>query len=339
MSYNPKFYGVSNIGEHLIMSQIENNMKDFLDWGFLNIGAYINVNRNQNNIFNNNLSILKPTEDPNYANGRVWQTMRKDWVWEDGISITKCIEPSPQTSPCPSEYVQTSEPNLISGIYINNTYYPTSTTGQYSYIVDYINSRIIFNNPQSLSSTIEMEYAYRWIQVYKYDSAKWWQQLQYKTEDNIAHFNQLNKGDFSILSNNRIQLPAVIIETISRGTSNPYQLGNKSLVMKQELMLHIVAERMSDRNMIIDILRLQQDKLLIMYDTNKILSNNVQYFNINGSLNSNRLQYNDLVTNENYAWLTCKLADIYASEVESFSPFFSESNVRISVELIFGANN
>lgn len=337
MVASSKFYGVSSIGEHLLMSQIENNMKDFLDWGLLNIGAFINVNRNQNNIYGNNLSKLKPTEDPNYANGRVWQTMRKDWVWEQGIILAKCIGPYPTPSPCPSEYVQASTPNLISGIYINNIFYPISTTGQYSYKVDYINSRIIFSNPLPLSTNIEMEYAYRWIQVYKYDSAKWWQQLQYKTDANIEHFNQLNRGDFSILSNNRIQLPAIIIETVSRGLSKPYQLGDKSLVMKQELVLHIVAERMNDRNMLIDILRLQQDKLLIMYDTNKLIQNNVQYFNIDGTLNNNRLQYSELIDNHSqYGWRTCKLTDIYASDVESFSPFFSESNVKISVEIIFG---
>ena len=338
---NEKFSGVSSIGEKLLLAQIENNIKSFLEWGFLNIGGFINIERNQSNIYSNPLSKLKPTEDPNYTNGQVWQTIRKDWIWEEDITYTRCITPVGEitTDPCPSEYVQTISPILITGLYINNTFYPLNTTGTYSYKVDYINSRIIFNSPISLNSVVEMEYAYRWVQVYSYDNAKWWQQLQYKTDDNLAHFNQLNKGDFSILSNNRVQLPAIIIESIARGLSKPFQLGDKSLVMKQEIMLHIVAENMADRNNLIDILRLQQDKFIRMYDTNLVIRDGVQPFNIDGTLNTNRLNYGDLVFDNDYIWLNARLTDIFASEVQSFSPFLSEANVKLTVETISEINN
>jgi hypothetical protein len=356
MSYdfsNTGFSGVKNIGEHLLMSQIENNIKSFLDWGFLNIGGFINVTRPQNNIYGVNPTQLKPTEDPNFRTGQVWQTMRKDWVWEQDVYFTNCkylsVEPSPSPSlcptyvedydPCPSELIETIFPILITGIYINNTFYPIDTIGQYSYKVDYINSRIIFDNAVSTSLNIEMEYSYRWVQVYNYDNAKWWQQLQYVTDANAKHFDQINKGDFSILSNNRVQLPAIIIETISRGLSEPWQLGDKSLIVKQELMLHIVAENMADRNKIIDILRLQQDRFIKMYDTNLVIKNRVQPFNIDGTLNERRLQYDKLINCSSYNWLQCRMIDIYAADVESFSPFFSEANLRLTMELIFSIRN
>jgi hypothetical protein len=333
------------------MSQIENNIKSFLDWGFLNIGGFINVQKGSNNIYGNPLAKLKPTEDPNFTTGQVWQPMRKDWIWEEGVQFSNCVTPplsSPYPSeepiydPCPSEYIQYSEPTLISGIYINNTFYPPTTTGQYAYIIDYVHSRVIFNSPVSLSLDIQMEYSYRWVQVYNYDNAKWWQQLQYKTDANAVHFDQLSKGDFSILSTNRVQLPAIIIESVSRGLSRPFQLGDKSLVMKQELMLHIVAETMADRNMIIDVIRLQQDKVIRMYDTNTVVKNGVKPYLVNGTLNPDRLQYNLLISDELYpiyGWRYCKLIDIFASDVESFSPFFSESNLKLTVELIFDINN
>lgn len=351
---NDKFSGVSTIGEHLLMSQVENNIKSFLDWGFLNIGAFINVNRPDQNIYGNPLAVLKPTQDPNFTDGQVWQTMRKDWVWEDNIIYTQCVEPPPTglpspSSPCPSGilnappcdpiYNQSISPNLINGIYINNVFYPLNTVGPYAYKVDYINSRIIFNSAISLSDTIEMEYSYRWIQVYNYDNAQWWRQLQYQTDANVNHFNQLNKGDFSILSNNRVQLPAIIIETVSRGLSKPWQLGDKSLVMKQELLLHIVSETMADRNKIIDILRLQQDKTIRMYDTNLVIKYGVQPFLIDGTLNPNALKYDDLIGCNIYIWKNVRLIDIFASDVQSFSPFFAESNVKLTAEIIFGIND
>lgn len=353
MSYNlgnEKFSGVNNVGQHLLMSQIENNIKGFLDWGFLNIGGFINVSRPDTNIFNNPLAVLKPTQDPNYTNGQVWQTMRKDWVWEDDVTYSQCVQPAPtgvisyevpcpsgllEESPCPEENIQSITPILIDGIYINNVFYPLNTTGPFAYKVDYINSRVIFNTAISLSSEVEMEYSYRWVQVYNYDNAQWWRQLQYQTDANSEHFNQLNKGDFSILSNNRVQLPAIIIETISRGLSKPWELGNKSLVMKQELLLHIVSETMADRNKIIDILRLQQDKIIRMYDTNLVIKYGVQPFLIDGTLNPNRLKYDQLLFCNLYKWNSVRLIDIFASDVQSYSPFFSESSVKLTVEIIF----
>ena len=338
---NEKFSGVTSVGERLMLSQIENNIKSFLEWGFLHIGGFINVEKPNFNIYGNPLAKLKPTEDPNYTTGQIWQTMRKDWVWEQDVEYAKClptVEIDPN-EPCPSEYIQTATPILISGIYVNNVFYPLNTTGQYSYKIDYINSRVIFNSAINTNSNVEMEYSYRWVQVYNYDNAKWWQQLQYKTDDNLAHFNQINKGDFSILSNNRVQLPAIIIESIARGLSKPFQLGDKSLIMKQEIMLHIVAETMSDRNALIDIIRLQQDKFIHMYDTNMVIRNNAQPFNIDGTLNNNRVQYDQLLNNSSYRWLTGRLTDIFASGVESFSPFLSEANVKLTVEIISGINN
>ena len=347
---NTKFSGIDSIGKHLFMSQIENNIKSFLEWGFLHIGAFVNVQRNNQNIYGNPLSKLKPTEDPNFSTGQVWQTMRKDWVGEDDIVYTQCMQPAvpiqPSTpcptienTPCPAEYLQSISPVLITGIYIENTFYPLNTTGTYEYIVDYINSRIIFTNPIPVSTNVEMEYSYRSIQVYNYDNAQWWRQLQYQTDANAEHFDQLNRGDFSILSNNRVQLPAIIVETVSRGLSSPWQLGDKSLIMKQELILNIVAETMSDRNKIIDIIRLQQDKTINMYDTNLVIKHGVQPFLINGTLNPQALKYDELIGCGVYKWRNCRLIDIFASDVESFSPFFAEAKVKLTAEIIFGINN
>ena len=335
MGNNSKLNGVDSIGKHLFMSQIENNMKSFLDWGLLNIGGFINVLRPQSNIYGNPISILKPTEDPSYTSGQVWQTMRKDWVWEDTVVFKNTFDPPPSPSPVPSVI-----PKLITGIYINNTFYDIATNNEtYKYIVDYINSRIIFDNAIPTNTSVSMEYAYRWVQVYNYDNAKWWQQLQYKTDQNAKHFNQIYEGDFSVLTNNRIQLPAIVIETAARGTSSPFQLGTQSLIMRQDILLHIVAETMHDRNIIIDILRLQQDRTLDLYDINSITTNKTYPFNVNGTLNNNRLRYDQLIDNVNYTWKSGRLLNVVASDVQSFSPFLSESTVRMSVEIIFGISS
>ena len=52
---NEKFSGVTSVGERLMLSQIENNIKSFLEWGFLHIGGFINVEKPNFNIYGNDI--------------------------------------------------------------------------------------------------------------------------------------------------------------------------------------------------------------------------------------------------------------------------------------------
>ena len=101
-------------------------------------------------------------------------------------------------------------------------------------------------------------------------------------------------------------------------------------------ILHILAKNRFDRNNLIDIIRLQQDKVIWLYDTNKVVNGEVYSFNFNGSLNSNRIQYDQLVKDPNYQWRTCRFKNIIVSEVESFSTALSEAKIRLTAEIIFG---
>lgn len=316
MTLTGKFYGVDNIGQNFLINQLEINMKSFLDWGFLSAGGFINVNRSINNVYGSPIYRLYSVEDPNFNNGQIWQTMRKDWVYESGISVNGA-------SPIP-----------ISGLYIGNTYYDSSTTGSYSYKIDYANSRIIFNNKIATNSVITMNYSYRWIQVYNLkDAALWWQQLQYSSDSNSTHFAQKNNGDFVIDPKYRVQMPAIVIETVPRGTARPFRLGDKSLRIDQDLIFHVLAQNINERNNIIDIIRLQQDKVLPFYNVDKVVENNAYPFNFDGSLNDNRIQYNGLINSDEYIWRTCRLKDMIVSEVESISQLF-EAKIRTTVEII-----
>jgi len=310
------FYGVNNIGESRLISQLEINMKSFLDWGFLNAGGFVNIHRPIKNIHSNPLYKLYTVNDPNFKSGQIWQPARKDWVYETGVS---------------DEY---HVPLPISGIYINNTFYDPSTAGTYAYTIDYKNSRIIFTNKQSTSLNIEMSYSYRWVQVYNFADATWWQQLQYNTNNNEAHQKTKDKGDFTIPAHQRVQMPAVVIETVARGTSEPFRLGDKSQRISQDFLFHIVANNYTDRNNILDILRLQEDKVLSFYDIDKVVKNEKYWLNFDGTLNPNRLQYDQLYGDTTYLWNTCRLKNMVISEVESFSPDLFEANIRVTAEII-----
>jgi hypothetical protein len=309
---NEKFTGVESINDYLLISNLENNIHSFLDWGFLNIGGFINVNSSATD-YSNNPNKLGIVIDPNYTDGQVWQTRHHNWVWETGIVFGS------------------SSPTMITSVKVNG-----NTINSNNYILDYINSRVIFNNPISIDSIVTMDYSYRLVQIHKADDASvWWKQFELDMANDTAQFDA-NTGDYSLFAQNRVQLPSIIIQTIPRSQSKPYQLGDKSLRTFQDMILHIVSSDISNRNSIADIIRLQEDKVIWLYDTNSIISANVMPFNFDGSLNSNRLNYGQIVNNNSYRWKTCHLQNFSISEVES-RYYFQEIKIRLTAEIIFSS--
>lgn len=405
-----KFTGVNSINDYLFISNIENNLKSFLDWGFLNIGGFINVGENSNT-YNSIPNKLAVVQDPNYSEGQIWQTQHSDWVWEsidyngsspiiadkveaEGIAETFTVTvaggsyvingiPAPELdlqagfryrfdvsnasnighsfafsetsdgthnagTPYVVDVASSGIPDGQPGAYIDIVipnfsilyYYDNNISGMgnqiniWGYVLDFVNSRVVFERPINTSTDLRMNYAYRSVQVHKASSnLVWWKQFQLDIANDITQFNQ-NTGEYSLFNQNRIQLPSVIIETVPRGVSRPYRLGDKSLVSDQDIILHIVANNPAHRNSILDIIRLQEDKVIWLYDTNKIIAENRLPYNFDGSLSSNRLPYDLILDNEDYRWKTCHLKNFVVSEVES-RYYFEEAKIRITAEIIF----
>ena len=76
---------VSQVGETLLTSQIESNMKSYLDWGLLGIGSFSNVSIPTSGAFGGTFDKLRLVDDPSYSQGQIWEAARKDWVWETGV--------------------------------------------------------------------------------------------------------------------------------------------------------------------------------------------------------------------------------------------------------------
>lgn len=318
MTYNPSFMGVDNIGSTLIINELENNYKSFLDWGFMNIGGFTNVNIPTTNISNFDLHILKPTNDKNQIPNTIWQAPRKDWVHETGVSYKSLT------------------PINVSGVYVNGTFYPGPTgTNTLGYTINYPEGKIIFNNPISSSSVVNVEYSYKNIQIYKMEEFPYWREIQYQSLENKTGFSLSDKGDFALNTEHRIQLPAVIIETVARSNSRPFRLGDKSLIMEQDLLLHILSDQPRDKNNIIDIIKLQEDRIIWLYNTNEIIKNGLYPLNYNGSKNLTGQNYYDIVNNYSLRWLKCRITDVSVSDMFFTNIRMYGSIVRVTNEIIY----
>jgi hypothetical protein len=315
--YNTCFKGIDNISQDLLLNILEGNFKMFLDWSFLSIGAWFDAKISNSGIGTiygtvNPHAKLILVDDPSYTTGQVWQGIRSDWVWESGINHAG------------------NSPINISGLYVNNTYVPYSGN---SFNVNYNDGRVIFNSGVAKTSSIKLDYSYRLVHVYRASESPWFNILQYPSLDNSsADIVKISDGEWSIAGNHRIQLPAIVIESVPRSKSRPYELGNNKLWLEQDIAFYVYAENKNDRNKILDILRLQQDLTIQLFDTNRLAQDDNYPLNYNGDRKNLALMYPNIV--DQYFWRKCSIVDVSLFELESITPNLYQGLARATTEVI-----
>jgi len=307
------FQGLNSISEDMLLNILEANFKSFFDWAFLNLGAWFDAEINEYTINSSTVqqSQLFPVVDESYADGQVWQGIRKDWVYETGCN--------PSNSPI-----------SITQLTVDGTAMPYPGGG---FSVNYPDGRVVFDSPVGVGSTVLMEYSYRNIQVYRASDAPWFSEIQYNTYDNSnLDILRMEDGNWSIGGNQRVQLPAIVIDPISRSNSTPYQIGSRELVVSQDIGFYVLAETKNERNKLLDILRLQQGVTINLYDTNSVSQAEVYPLTPGLDKNPNGLMYPDLV--EQFPYKKCYLKNINLYEIESIKSNFHQGLVRANVEII-----
>jgi hypothetical protein len=311
-NYNLCFKGINNISQDMLLNILEANFKMYLDWSFLNIGAWLDAEKPQETIYGNNVHYkLIPVSDMSYSDGQVWQGIRKDWVWETGITY------------------QSTSPKVISQVLVNGT--PILKTN--NFIIDYLSGRIIFNNPISISSIVELEYSYRFVQVHRSSDSPWFNIIQYSSFNTANNdIQQIDTGEWSIGGHHRVQLPCIIIESIPRSRSRPYEIGNTLLWLEQDMAFYVLAENKNDRNKLLDIIRLQQDATLHLFDTNLVAQNDSFPLDYNGDIKNSPLMYPNLI--DQYNWRKCFIKNVNLIELDSKHTNFYQGAARATLEII-----
>ena len=314
---NTTFQHVSQVGYTLLNSELESNLKSYLDWGFLGIGGWFNVEIPTSGAFGGTFDQMRLVDDPSYTRGQIWETPRKDWVWETGVPYTG------------------GSPIQITGVSVDGTFYGTGDA-TYAHHYNYPLGRVVFDNPISSTSTVKLEYSYRNVQVYIADQAPWWDELQYNSmRVDASTFQQVGSGNWAILANNRVQMPAVVVEAVPRRTFEPYELGSSSNFVKQDVLFHVVAESRWWRNQLIDILSIQKDNTLMLYDSNKIADSGAYPLDFRGMVVAPQNNYSGLVTNSAYQYRSARVTDMGVTEMESYNSVLHEGTVRATFEVIF----
>jgi hypothetical protein len=311
-----KFNKVSHIGNTLLSSEIENNMKWFLDWAFLGIGGWSNVTMPTSGAFGGTFDTLRLVNDPSYSNGQVWEGARKDWVWETGSSY------------------EGYDPIQISGVYVNGVLKGTGDA-TYGHHYNYPLGRVVFDNPISTTDTVKVEYSYRNVQVYVADEAPWWDELQYNSlRVDDAYYSSTGSGSWGILANHRVQMPAIVLETVPRRRFKPYQLGDTSQFVQQDIVFHIVGENRWWRNQLVDILSYQIDSQVWLFKTDTLIESGAYPLDYRGMKVASPLNYNNVVNIPQYRYLLARMTDMSITEMESYDARLHEGTVRATLEVV-----
>lgn len=304
--------GFDYIGQPLATENLEFSLTQFLDWGYLNKGGYYNIYLNTSGNSSEIYSKLRLSEDARYTKGRVWESFRKNWVWESGVEVT----PSPIN---------------ISGIYINNTFYSSSTTGQYSHKIDYVNGRVIFDNPISITSTVKCEYSFKKINVHNSKTPLLkYLQLESLRKDK-GGFELYGSGNWALFPEQRLQLPCIVVQAVPGVVNHSaYEVGNYSTNKIQEVLFHVVSEDSSETNFIHDTIVLQHPRNLFAIDKGEMIQDSAFPLNYAGNIIDKTKIYPELIKHKDqggYRWKQITFVDINSigANVVDLSRFYSKT--------------
>lgn len=312
--------GFDSISDNTLGNEIQDNLIEFLDWALLQKGNYQNVTLGELAPNGQDYSKLRPSSNPHYTSGLAWEGFRKNWVWQSGVSY----------NPPPLVGTNNAIPG-ISGIYVNNVFYPSSTSGTYAHKVDYYNGRVIFNTPVSSGNTVKAEYSYKYINIIYANSLPWLREIQYRTLDFPTSFNVTNKGDFNLPAENRVQLPAIAVEIVPKRSLRGYQLGGGQFV-DTDVLFHCLAEDEFTRNKLVDIVSLQNEKTIHMFNSNSIANSGDFPLDYKGIPVSGALRYPDLINKHFRGKVRLKNSTVQGMDLVNSN--FYAGIVRMTVETI-----
>ena len=312
--------GFNNVFDTTLNNELQDNLVEFLDWALLEKGNYQNVSLNELSPNGQDYSTLRMSTITSYPSGTIWEGFRQNWVWQSGVNYT----PSPIVSS------DVSHPG-ISGVYVNDTFYPSSTNGQYSHKVDYFNGRIIFNSGLPSGSKVQAEYSYKYINIIYANSLPWIREVQYRTLDFPSSFSNKTNGAFNIPPEDRVQLPAIAVEVVPRRTLRGYQLGGGQYV-ETDVLFHCLAEDEFTRNKLVDIVSLQNEKTIKMFNSNMIGNSGAFPLDHLGVPVSGALRYPDLI--EKYYRGSVRLKNSVVQGMDLINSNFYAGIVRMTAETI-----
>jgi hypothetical protein len=275
--------GFDNVFDQTLNNEIQDNIVEFLDWALLEKGNFFNVTLGETSPNGYDYSLLRPSSNTKYTTGTAWEGFRENWVWQSGVDYT----------PGPIVGIDHAYPG-ISGVYVEGNYKPIDTVGAYAHRVDYYEGTVIFDSALPTGTKIQAEHSYKWINVVYANEVPWLRDIQYRTYDKNEEFLNTDRGKWDKPADVKFQLPAIAIEIVPRRKTSGYALGGGQWV-ETDVLFHCMAEDENTRNKLVDIISLQNEKKILMFDSNVVAKSGAFPIDYRGTPVSGALRYPDLI--------------------------------------------
>lgn len=318
MSTNLK--GFTSVFQYTLNNDILDGLIEFFDYGLLEKGNYFNVTLDEQSPNGEDYSRLRSVSEPRFTDGQAWEGFRSNWVWQSGISY----------SPLPITANNGGKPG-ISGVYVNDAFYAHDSVGTYAHHVDYSNGRVVFDNAIPIDSKVQAEYSYKWININYACNLPWVRQIQQNSNQPDANFIDGKDSDVQIPPESKIQLPTIAVEVVPSRKFKGYQLGGGQYVYT-DVLFHCIAEDEMTRNTLVDIVSLQNDKTIHLFNTNKIHEDGVYPLDYRGSPVSNAKEYPEIVLSEDYNGGRMRLINVQVQDMIAVNSNIYGGIVRMTTE-------
>ena len=310
--------GFTSVNDSTLNNDIQDGVVEFFDWALLEKGNYYNVDLDETAPNGRDYSQLRLVNNNHYSSGRLWEGFRGNWVWQSGVSY----------SPAPIVGSDHTNPGL-SGVYVDGAFKPVTSTGTYAHSIDYFKGQVIFDSPLPTGSVVQAEFSYKRINVVYASSLPWLVELQRDTNQPDGTFLSQDKGRWNIPKKARLQLPAIAIEVVPNRTFKGYQLGGGQWVYT-DILFHCIAEDEFTRNQLVDIVSLQNDKTINLFNSNEIHASGAFPLDVLGTPMSGALRHPDLVAT--YPGGGLRLTKFKVQEMQAFKNNMFGGVVRATTE-------
>ena len=305
---------LSNAQDSTLSNILLDNFIALYDWGFLDRGQFYNIEIPESGIYGGDKHKLRLSEDPNYLDGQVWEGYRKNWVWESGISAT------------------TEQPISISGVFVDNTFYATGNVTKPFYI-DYPNGRVVFDTAITSTSTVQLEYSHKWVQIVPAQGVPWFRKIQQRSFRNEEDFQVSSSGGWVQLGQTRIQLPAVAIEVIPARSMQGYQLGGGQWI-NSDIVFYVISENHWECTNLMDSILYQNDRTVHLFNPTAVAISGVLPYNYRNELNENAIPsglYPNMI--DDFYYNRCWISESRGSEISQLSPDLYVGSTRCSTQV------
>ena len=238
---------------HKLRYLMKHSWREFLDAELLRDGNYDVITSGAQFYDGQDLSVLVPDTgeevlaEGGYAAGQVWQSLFKNWVYQN----PPALNPSVILNHWPTAF-------RASGVYVDGAF-RLEDDPIYPHSIDYLNGRIIFDSPLPLETQVHADYTYKTVQILSLREFN--NQVRFGALEQQYKTNPFTAGQLIYPSGTTkiAPLPIIFVEDMGR-TYGAYQLGDRSLIARDELVCEIWALDESTRDNLIDLVSFQQRK-------------------------------------------------------------------------------